>query len=47
MLFECGNSFKKYDSEIDEAYNYRELTSGVQIYFDLGFSLILYFLENF
>ena len=27
--------FRKYDNEVDEACNHR--TSGVQIYFDLGF----------
>lgn len=37
-------SFRKYDNEVDEACNRR--TSGVQIYFDLGFWIILYFLEK-
>lgn len=29
-------SFKKYGSEVDEAWDCGELISGVQIYFDLG-----------
>lgn len=44
---EFGNSFKKYGNEVDEACDCRELISGVQIYFELGFWLILYFLEIF
>lgn len=38
-------SFRKYGNEVDEACNSRELSSGVQIYFDLGF-WIIYFLEK-
>lgn len=44
-----SNQLERTDEidEIREACNYRELTSGVQTYFDLGFSVILYFLEIF
>lgn len=37
-VVECGNTSKSMAiSEVDEACNCRELISGVQIYFDLGF----------